>query len=126
MKTVLILEDDTPVRESFTGYFEDRDWRVIPVTSAEEALEILDGQSPDCAVVDIRLPGMDGNAFITAALSKLPKLACVIATGSPEYLPPDSLVEKVGVSSNVFTKPINELADLEKELLKQMEICKNL
>jgi len=123
MKTILILDDDSAVRESLSDFFEDREWHVLPAGSAEEALEVLDHETPDGAVVDIRLPGMDGNSFILEAVKKRPNLAYVIATGSPEYSLPETVAGMCGVSEQVFAKPITDLASLEQVLLRQMEKC---
>ncbi len=38
MNTVLILDDETAVRQSFADYFEDQLWNVIQAASAEEAI----------------------------------------------------------------------------------------
>jgi DNA-binding NtrC family response regulator len=121
MKTILILDDDDAVRESLVDFFEDREWRVVSAASAEAALEMLTVEKPDGAVVDIRLPGMDGNAFILAAVEKRPAMAYVIVTGSPEYSLPGDVAGLSGVSHLVFSKPIADLPALEKALLDQIK-----
>jgi len=123
MKTILVLDDETAVRESLTDYFEDHEWRVLPAASAEEALDIVTQEKPDGAVVDIRLPGMDGNGFILEAARKHPDLAFVISTGSPEYLPPEAVGNVPQVSDTVFSKPVSDLAALERALRRQIEKC---
>ncbi len=124
MKTILILDDDIAVRESLMEFFEDREYQVLPANSAEEALEILTNDVPDGAVVDIRLPGMDGNAFILAAAKKYPSMACVIVTGSPEYSLPQRVADMYNVSETIFSKPVSDLAALGKTLLWQIEKCR--
>lgn len=123
MQTVLILDDDESVRESLVDFFEDRDWRVLPAATAEEAFKILEHEKPHCAVVDIRLPGMDGNAFMRAVSKTHPDLACVICTGSPEYRPPDDVVAFSQVSEEVFAKPVTDLAEVAEALGRQIEKC---
>lgn len=118
MKTILIIDDEEVVRESFAYYFEDRLWRCIMAESGEEALDILDEVSPDCAIVDIRMGGMDGNTFIREANPRRPKMACVICTGSPEYNIPDDVLSLPNVSEIVFKKPVTKMSELEVELLR--------
>ena len=117
-KTVLILDDEAVIRQSFSDYFEDRLWCPIAAQSGEEALTLLDDASPHCVIVDIGLNGMDGNAFIRDAYRKKPQLAFVICTGSPEYAIPSDVRKLPGVSDRIFTKPVTDLADLEAELLR--------
>jgi CheY-like chemotaxis protein len=123
VKTVLILDDDNAVRDSLIYYFEDRGWSVLPATSAEEALDILQHKMPDGAVVDIRLPGMDGNEFIRLACKIHTCLAYVIVTGSPEYRLPEDVRTMPPVSDNVFSKPVVKLHLLEEALLHQIDQC---
>ncbi len=120
-KSVLILDDDETVRQSLAGFFEDRGWRVLSSGTAEEALELLERESAAGAVVDIRLPGMDGNEFMRAACGTHPRLAYVICTGSPEYLPPGDVAALSQVSGKVFAKPVVDLSALEQELCRQID-----
>jgi len=118
MKTILILDDEQTVRESFADYFEDRLWRPVQAESAEEALKMLENETPIAAVVDVRLPGMDGNDFIREVCRRNIRMASVICTGSPEYTVPNDLVALSCVSNHLFKKPITDLADLEKDILR--------
>ena len=115
-KTILIIDDETSIRESLADYFSDRQWRTLEAESGEDALEILGQESPHGAIVDIRLGGMDGDAFIRAAHKKKPNMVIIICTGSPEYDVPADLLRLPGVSRRVFRKPITDMAKLEKEL----------
>ena len=117
-KTVLILDDEDFVRQSFSDYFEDHLWLPIAAQSGEEALTIMDKKSPDCAIVDIRLGGIDGNAFIREAYRKKPQMGIIICTGSPEYAIPADVRELPSVSNRVFKKPVANMDDLKGELLR--------
>ncbi len=116
MKTILILDDEHAVRQSFSDYFEDHLWSPIQAESAEDALVMLKDEQPDAAIVDVRLPGMDGTEFIRE-ISKLHlTIASVICTGSPEFEMPDDLRSLNFVSDSVFKKPVSDLSQLEQEL----------
>jgi len=121
MKTILILDDEQAVRNSFADYFEDRLWRPVQAESAEEALELIETESPDAAVVDVRLPGMDGNDFIRKACRRNQETAFVICTGSPEYIVPLDLQDFPCVSNRLFKKPVTRMIDLEKTILQTIE-----
>jgi len=119
--SVLILDDDDAVRESFMDYFEDRGWLVTAAATAGEGLEALAHGTPDCAVIDIRLPDMDGNEFIREAGRRNIRFACVLCTGSPEYQPPTDIAALPQVSGQVFAKPVTNLSELENTLRRQIE-----
>lgn len=120
-KTVLIVDDESFIRQSLTDYFEDYLWQTLQAGSSEEALELMDHYSPDCAIVDIRMEGMDGNAFIRNAHRKNENMVFIICTGSPEYTIPQDIRELACVSNKLFKKPVNDISELEKELLRMME-----
>lgn len=119
--TVLILDDDKVMRESFIYYFEDQGWRVLAAETAEEALELMSHDRPDGAIVDIRLPGIDGQSFIYQTRNTYPQLAYVICTGSVEYHLPNEMAAIGNVSNMVFAKPVYNIKELEDELLRQIE-----
>ncbi len=121
IKTVLIVDDEILIRQSFVDYFEDRLWRALQAESGEQALELLEEESPHAAVVDIRMRGMDGNAFIRKAYQRNSKIAFVICTGSPEYCVPPDLLELNCVSGQLLKKPVRTMADLENAILRTME-----
>lgn len=126
MKTILILDDDVAVRESFTDYFEDNLWEVIQAGSGEEALKILEDTNVDAAIVDVRLSGMDGNEFIRTMCSQRQDVAFVICTGSPEYLVPKDLINETCVASNLMKKPVSDLAELETRVNETIQLINDI
>ncbi len=107
---VLVVDDDLPVQTGLRDYLEDDGFYVRCAGTAEEALEILGLEQFDVAVVDIRLPTMDGNALITKVYEIHPEIKFLIFTGSTEYDLPESLRE-LGISSNdVLCKPLHDIS----------------
>lgn len=125
IKTVLILDDEAFVRQSFVDYFEDHLWRTLQAQSGELALALLEEESPAGAIVDIRLPGMNGDAFIRETYRKKPNMAFVICTGSPLYEIPNDLLELPSVSAHIFKKPVIDMAGLENNLLSLIRNIQN-
>lgn len=121
MKTILILDDEFAVRESFADYFEDQGWEVVQAESAEQAVALLEQRSVDAAVVDVRLPGMDGNDFIRTVLPGVQNTVFVICSGSPEYSIPSDLIDIPCISKTLFKKPVKQIGDLEQEILRIMD-----
>jgi CheY-like chemotaxis protein len=108
-KHFLILDDEESIRQSIAAYMEDDGYIVFQARSGEEALEIVKNNHIDEAVVDIRLPGMDGNKFMIEARKILPDIKFIVHTGSADYIPPDA-VKALGVtSSKILIKPASDL-----------------
>jgi DNA-binding response OmpR family regulator len=58
--TVLVVEDEPTVAEVVSVYLERAGYRVVVASDGQEALEILESQSPDLVVLDLTLPEVDG------------------------------------------------------------------
>lgn len=57
---ILIIDDETSVRELFTGVFTDEDYEVIATEDGNQALEILKRDNIDVIFLDLKLFGMNG------------------------------------------------------------------
>ena len=123
MKTLLILDDEHVVRQSFVDYFEDKSWRVVQAETAEQALTMLKTEQPSAALVDIRLPGIDGNMFIREVISQELKMAFIICSGSPSYNVPSDLQKHMNVSDTFFRKPVDNFEALEQDVLQTIEMA---
>ena len=71
---ILIIDDDTAVRESITDVLESADYEVDQARNGLEGLERARAFRPDVVVVDLMMPVMDGLEF-RAALGRDPDLA---------------------------------------------------
>ena len=61
MKRVLVVEDESSIREMEVLNLRMAGWEVLEAPTAERALELLHQNPPcDAALLDIMLPGMDG------------------------------------------------------------------
>ncbi len=113
---VLVVDDEPCIRESLSEFLSDYDYVVSSTESAEEALELLASAPQDVAIVDIRLPGMSGEAFMEQAHSVSPSIRFLVHTGSVHYMVSDEL-EKVGVRpEHVFLKPLSDLSVIAKQI----------
>lgn len=60
-QTILIADDDRLVRVTITRGLEQAGYTVIQAATGEEAVELCcDQESPDLAIIDIRMPGIGG------------------------------------------------------------------
>lgn len=121
-KQFLILDDEESIRQSIAAFMEDEGYSVFQAETSEDALEIVKNNHIDQAVVDIRLPGVDGNTFMVEAAKINPGIKFVVHTGSADYIPPPA-VRALGIScENVLIKPALDLTTLVSALNRQEEI----
>ena len=60
MLNILIVDDESAIRESLQGVFEDEGYTATAAASGEAGLEAVRGKAFDVILLDIWLPGMDG------------------------------------------------------------------
>ena len=106
---VLVVEDEPSIRGSLVRLLGDCEFEVSSAETGEDALEFLKETRVDVAVVDIRLPGMDGDDMILKAHAIRPQLRYVIFTGSMEFQLPPSLRDLGMCLEDVLLKPLPEV-----------------
>ncbi len=116
---VLVIDDETGSRESMAIAIERAGLTVRTFDEAAKALEYL-GTNPGAqlAVCDLRMPGMDGLAFINEVRQREIELAVILVTG---YGSIESAVEAMRVGADDYlTKPV-DLYELRKRVRNLME-----
>ena len=111
-KKILIVEDDNNSRESLRKILLQSGHAVEAAWSAEEAKSKLAGYTPDVALLDVRLPGMPGDALGIYLQNKFPGVKIIFISGD-FYAETSS---RFGPNVQAFPKPI----DVEK-LLEAIE-----
>jgi two-component system cell cycle sensor histidine kinase/response regulator CckA len=82
--TVLLVEDEDPLRRVTARGLERRGWTVAAYDSAESALAALESgaaRAPDILVSDVLMPGMDGPSLVRAARRLHPGLPALLVSG---------------------------------------------
>jgi signal transduction histidine kinase len=60
--TILVVDDNEANRALARSTLEDEGYRVILASDGRDAIAVFEREHPDCIVLDIRMPGMDGFA----------------------------------------------------------------
>jgi len=60
MKTILVVDDDSHIRHLVSLHLKGEGFTVIEAKNGEDALQVLESNSCDLAVVDIMMPIIDG------------------------------------------------------------------
>jgi DNA-binding NtrC family response regulator len=119
---LLILDDEDTIRDCLVDFFVDNGYQAQAASSAEAAINLLEQNDFEAAIVDIRLGAMNGDAFISEAHKLSKSLVFVICTGSPDYEIPHELLDLPQVSSVIFSKPVTDLNPLLEEIRKLVEL----
>lgn len=80
MASILIVDDDLQLRQSFHKLLSQEDHRVQTAASGEAALSLVRSQEFDLVIMDVRLPGMNGLETFRALREIEPLLPAIIMT----------------------------------------------
>ncbi len=78
---ILIVDDDPVVRDSLGRWFDSEGYEVETVASGRSALELMNLNRWDVALLDIKMPGMDGMELQSRMRQIDPDLPLIIMTG---------------------------------------------
>jgi DNA-binding NtrC family response regulator len=115
---ILIVDDETVVRDSLGKWFSSEGYQARPVASAREALESITNMEYDVALLDIKMPGMDGMELQSRLKEADPELTVIIMTG---YASVETAVQALKQGAyDYITKPIDpdELSHLVSNALE--------
>ncbi len=112
----LVIDDEPAICLSLTAFLEDYGFNASFAESAEDALELMESNTYDVCIVDLRLPGMSGEDLIIKARELYPDQRHIIYTGSVSYNLSDKLQALGMRPEHVFLKPIRVLTLLVKSI----------
>ena len=82
-KTILIAEDDADIRAVLRLYLESEGFGVLEAPDGEKALALALERSPDAAILDVMMPGMDGFR-LTRALRRTSDIPVLILSAKSQ------------------------------------------
>jgi len=80
---ILAVDDDENIRKVIVAILEDEGYIVESVGTAKEAIEKSKRRFYNLALIDIRLPDMEGIELLTKLKETTPRMRKVIVTGYP-------------------------------------------
>jgi DNA-binding response OmpR family regulator len=120
-KTILVVDDDKSILRTFTRILQKNGYEIDAVETGKEAIEKADTKHYDLALVDIKLPDMDGTDLLTKMKKPLQNTIKIMVTGFPSV---ESGVKALDEGADAYlVKPVKpeELLILIEEKLKSKE-----
>jgi PAS domain S-box-containing protein len=104
-KTLLLVDDESDIREILALSLTDLGYRVLAAGDGLEALEMFRRERPPVVVTDIKMPGLDGIGLLREIKKDAPDTEVVMITGHGDLeLAIRSLKHE---AADFITKPIN-------------------
>src|SRR6184192_669884 len=113
--TVLVVDDETALRDALLRFLDRRGIRGEGVSDGAEALRVLQQRNFDVIISDVRMPGMSGREFLERLGRDRPDLVSRVVLSTGDTFAPDTaaLLKQSGVPT--VTKPF-DFAMLERLL----------
>ncbi|MGC9345247.1 MAG: response regulator, partial [Candidatus Bathyarchaeales archaeon] len=119
---ILIVDDDENIRKVLTTILEDEGYTVESVGTAKKAIERTRKKFYNLALIDIRLPDMEGIELLTKMKDTTPKMRKIIITGYPTL---QNAMEAVNRGADAYIlKPFDMekvLKTIKEQLRKQQK-----
>lgn len=111
---VLVVDDDEGVRKAMKMILEDNGYKVDTAESGKEAVELSRENYYDVALLDIKLPDIDGTKLLVKMKDTVPKMVKIMVTGHASL---QNAVEALNYGADAYImKPVNP-----EELLRMIE-----
>jgi DNA-binding response OmpR family regulator len=82
-KTILVVDDDKSILRTFARILQKNGYEIDAVETGKEALEKADAKKYDLALLDIRLPDMEGTELLAKMKKQLQTTIKIMITGFP-------------------------------------------
>lgn len=122
-RRILFVDDEANVLQGLRRMLraKRKEWTMSFASSGEEALSLLEKESFDVVVTDMRMPVMDGAALLHEVMSKYPGVARIVLSGHSDL---DLVVRSVLPAHQYVSKPCSpeQLQDVVSRALDVQNI----
>jgi DNA-binding NtrC family response regulator len=102
---ILVIDDDESIRTTMAAILESEGYDVDTAENGKEAIKKSNADLYRVALIDFRLPDMEGTKLLTALRETTPKMAKIMVTGYPTVQNAIDCVNKH--ADAYFIKPVD-------------------
>jgi len=122
---ILVVDDNKSIRKTLAAILEEEGYIVDTAENGKEAIAKSNTKFYNLALIDIRLPDIEGTKLLTAMKETTPPMVKIIITGYPAM---QNAIEAVNKGAHAYVlKPVdaeNLLKAIKEHLKKQQEAKK--
>lgn len=117
MPRILIVDDSLFQRSNIRELLNDPGYEFLEAADGESALRMISEQAPDCMLLDLVMPGMDGFAVLERLQSENNPLPVIVISADIQTTSQQRCLD-LGVKA-VVNKPLAPISELPK-ILRQV------
>ena len=82
-ENILVVDDDTELKKVLSSILSEAGYAVETVENGKQAIRVSEKKRFDLALIDIKLPDMEGTELLHRLKEKQPHIVMIIITGFP-------------------------------------------
>ena len=118
---ILIVDDDENIRKTIKAILEDEGYLVDMATNGKEAVQKTNDITYNLALLDIRLPDMEGVELLKLMKNNVPRTRKIMVTGFPSMQNAIGAINKNADGYLVKPVDVEKLLETVKEQLQLQE-----
>lgn len=119
---ILVIDDDQSIRETFAAILQDKGYSVDLAENGYEAIQKSEQTTYNVALIDVRLPDMEGTVLLPKLKERMPKTRKIMVTGFPSL---NNAITSLNQKADAYiVKPVDIdqlLATIKEQLKLQSE-----
>jgi DNA-binding response OmpR family regulator len=119
--TILVVDDDAGVTQTFARMLRIEGFNVLTATTADTGLHQVTGIMPDAIILDLRMPVVDGLVFLRRLREQKHHRGTPVAIVTGDYFLDDSVCAEIRqLGAELMFKPLwlEDLVGLARNLLQ--------
>ena len=112
-RTVLVADDEEDVRFLLSRLLGDVGYEVHLAQDGLEALDLIETSKPDLMILDLMMPGLDGESVLTSLSQHATLKSVPVLVVSGKYDSLEVLRDRIG-EDNIFPKPFEPTRMLDR------------
>lgn len=106
--TILIIDDESIIRQVFSFYLEDMGYSVLTAENGKKGIELYNRERPDVVMTDLRMPEMDGLEVLKKIHEDSEDMPVVVISGANSI---DDAVQALRLGAwDYLLKPVQDLS----------------
>lgn len=119
VSTILVIDDEEIIRQSFCDQLEDLGFRVLTAENGQIGIGLVESEKPDLVLTDLRMPVLGGLDVIEHLKSTQPDLPIIVISGAGRLT---DAVEALHMGAyDYLTKPVNDPSVIQHAINKALE-----
>lgn len=114
---IVAIDDEVDFIQMLKDYFEPREYEINVAIRGAKGIELVKEKKPDVVLMDLKMPGIDGDEVLKLLKSMSPVPKVIFITAYDDGGKTKARLLKMGASA-CLDKPIASLKDLEEIINK--------